>query len=86
MTNVDPMATNDRPPRVNLQLSPYQMELLELWAAWNNRPPATYASQILAARLEANRETIMGLVDHAAERDGVTRDEMIERWLGESER
>lgn len=83
MNGID-MATK-RPPRIIIQLSEQEMQLLELWAKWHGRPAATYASQILAAQIEANTNNIMSLVDHAAEMKGVERSNLITEWLGDDE-
>lgn len=40
--------------RFSITLSPYDFRKLKLWAKVRGRPPAAFAAQIIAARLEAN--------------------------------
>lgn len=82
------METNDtmaRPPRMTVQLSDAEYKLLTLWAKWHGRQPATYASQIIGARLEANRGVIDELVEAAAKLNGISKDEQIAIWLGDDD-
>lgn len=44
--------------RFSITLSPYDFRKLKLWAKLRGRPPAAFAAQIIAARLEANFESI----------------------------
>ena len=83
VTNSADMAT--RHPRLTIQLASHQAKLLTLWARFNGRPATTFASQILASRIEANASGIEESVKIAARMEGVTEDEIIERWLGESD-
>jgi hypothetical protein len=44
--------------RFSITLSPYDFRKLKLWAKLRGRSPAAFAAQIIAARVEANFETI----------------------------
>jgi len=79
----DRLRTNGmgRPPRITVQLSETEYKLLTLWAKWHGRQAATYASQIIGARIEANRSVIGELVAEAAKLNGITVEEQIDAWL-----
>lgn len=69
--------------RVTLQLSEDEFRLLTLWARWHGKPKATYAGQIISARIEANAKTIYELVEMAAKDRGISFDELKSSWLSE---
>lgn len=83
MTNDMDMDMADRPPRLLIQISEPELKLLTLWAKFHGRPVTTYAGQILSAQIEANADTVFGLVATTARLEGITEDEVIERWLGD---
>jgi hypothetical protein len=84
VTNDTQMAVS-RPPRMTIQLPEHQMKLLNLWGRLNGRPATTFASQIVSSQIEANAPSIMEGIKIAARMEGVTEDEIIERWLGDSD-
>ena len=69
--------------RYTVQFAESQDRWLRLWARLNGRPPATFISQVVSARLEANLATILDGVEKTAIVQGVTRDELIASWLEE---
>jgi hypothetical protein len=68
-----------------ITLSDFARRTLYLWAKLHDKPRATYASQIVEARCEANYEMIVRLIEGEARRRGQTGDELIEEWLAEDE-
>lgn len=80
------MADDDQ-VRIRISLSPDEYRMLTLWARWHNRPPATYAAQIVSARLEANVSLIDGvLIPNAAKARGIGEEELIKDWLGKEQK
>lgn len=71
--------------RLAIVLSPEEVRILTLWAKWHGKTKATYAGQILAARLEANMELVGKLVEEAARYRGMSREELEKEWLGEED-
>lgn len=71
--------------RITIQLSEAEMKKLKLWAKWHGKPKATYAGQIISARLEANVETINKLVEDEARTRGVPARELEQQWLTDGE-
>lgn len=69
--------------RLTISLSEDEYELLKLWATWHGKPAATYAGQIIGARLEANRELIENLVENAARNRGKSYEDLRKEWLSE---
>ena len=69
--------------RVTLQLSEDEFRLLTLWSRWHGKPKATYAGQIISARIEANAKLIYELVEMAAKDRGMTSEELKAVWLSE---
>ena len=51
-------------------------ELFRLWAWGKRRSPSALATHTIEARVEANRSEILGIVERAADRRGITADEM----------
>lgn len=69
--------------RVTIQLSEAEMRNLIFWARWHGRPKATYASQIISSRIEANIPAIHGLLEEEAKAQKCTVEELKQRWLNE---
>ena len=69
--------------RLTISLSEDEYQLLKLWATWHGKPSATYAGQILGARLEANRGLIESLVESAAQNRGKEYKDLRKEWLEE---
>jgi hypothetical protein len=69
--------------RVTIQLSEAEMRNLIFWSRWHGKPKATYAGQIISARIEANVPTINGLIEDEAKAQGCTTEELKQRWLTE---
>lgn len=72
-------------PRLNITISPHDLKMLKLWGYVHGKPAGTYASQILAARIEANRDTIMLLLRDVAELEGISVDELKTKILGDDD-
>jgi hypothetical protein len=69
--------------RITIQLSEAEMRNLIFWARWHGKPKATYAGQVISARIEANIPVINGLLEDEAKAQGCTVDELKQRWLSE---
>lgn len=67
--------------RITIQISESEMKVLKLWSKWHGKPKATYASQIISARLEANVDTVDNLVAREARRRGIPSEELESLWL-----
>jgi hypothetical protein len=67
----------DENVRVAITLSSYDYKRLKLWALVHGRSPATYAAQIVSARIEANFDTINKLLEDYARTQGKTLDEIL---------
>lgn len=67
--------------RITIQLSEAEMKKLKLWAKWHGKPKASYAGQIVSARLEANVDTINKLVADEARVRGISTEELEKQWL-----
>lgn len=61
------------------------MRNLIRWSKWHGRPKATYAGQVIAARLEANVPTIETLMKEQAAYEGITVEDLDKRWLAEED-
>ena len=83
-TNIGtPKAMAEQPNRIAITLSPYELRMLKMWAALHGRPPATYAAQIIGARIEGNAELIRREIGEMARMEGVTVEEIEARIIGE---
>lgn len=69
--------------RITIQLSEAEMRNLIFWARWHGKPKATYAGQIISARIEANVPMINGLLEDESIAQGCTVEELKQRWLAE---
>ncbi len=69
--------------QVKITLSDDEYRLLKLWATWHDKAPATYAAQVVAARIETNAKLIAELVENAAKARGMTPEELESLWLNE---
>ncbi len=67
----------DENVRVAITLSAYDYKRLKLWAMIHGRQAATYAAQIVSARIEANFDMINRQLEDYAKSQGKTLDELI---------
>ena len=70
----------DENVRLNITLSNHVYRQLKNWAAYHGKPPTTYAGQIVSARIEANLDTIAKLIESAAEAEGISAEQLEQRW------
>jgi hypothetical protein len=71
--------------RITIQISDAEMKKLKLWARWHGKPKASYAGQIVSARIEANVDTINRLIADEARTRGISAEELEKQWLQESD-
>jgi hypothetical protein len=71
------------PLRITISLSAYEGRKLICWAKIHGKPKATYAAQIIGARIEANLDTIYDQMKDIAEHQGISVQELEQRWLRE---
>lgn len=69
--------------RMTISLSPFEMRKLILWSKAHGKPPATYAGQVIGARIEANVGTIDQMMADIAKYEGISPEELEKRWLDE---
>lgn len=67
--------------RIQITLSAYERRLLKLWAALHGRPLATYAAQIIGARIEANADLIRKEIREMAKSQGIEESTLIAQIL-----
>ena len=72
----------DEPCKVTITLSAFEMRKLWCWAKAHGKPAATYAAQIIGARIEANIGTIDQMMVDIAEFEGISKEQLESRWLG----
>lgn len=58
------------------------MRKLICWAKAHGKPAATYAAQIIGARIEANIDTIDKMMGDIAEFEGINKEQLQKQWLG----
>jgi hypothetical protein len=68
---------------MTISLSAYEVRKLICWAKIHGKPKATYASQIIGARLESNFDTIRQQMEDIAAFEGISVQELEQRWLRE---
>lgn len=56
------------------------------WGKIHGKPKATYASQIIGARLEANVEVIDRGMQDIAQQEGISVTQLEQRWVEEETR
>lgn len=71
------------PLRITIQIPSFIARKLICWSKAHGKPKATFASQIISARVEANVETIDKLMQDIAAYEGVSAKELEIRWLEE---
>lgn len=71
--------------RVNISLSPHDFERLKLWALSHGKTATGYASQIVAARIEANHQIIDQQIKSLAESKGISVEELKQLALSEED-
>lgn len=71
--------------RITITLSSYEARKLICWAKIHGRPKATYASQIIGSRIEANLESICAQMQDIADHEGISIQELERRWLTEED-
>lgn len=69
--------------RMTISLSAFEMRKLICWSKTHGKPPATYAGQIIGARIEANIASIDQMMADIAKHEGISQDELERRWLDE---
>lgn len=62
--------------RFSITLSPYDYRKLKLWAKLRGRSPAAFAAQIIAARIEANFESINQQLEEYARYKNISIEEL----------
>lgn len=70
--------------RLYITLSPYDFNKLREWATIRGKPPATYAGQIISARIESNLEVIEKQKADLCRYEGISVEEFESRLLGSS--
>lgn len=68
-----------------VQLPWYYDRWVRLWAMIKGQPKAVLMSNIVQARVEANKEDIGKALDEIAEANNVARSDLEREWLGEDE-
>jgi hypothetical protein len=71
------------PFRITITLSVYEARKLICWAKIHGKPKATYAAQIIGARIESNLQTIHAQMQDIAKHEGISVEELEQRWLKE---
>jgi hypothetical protein len=67
--------------KFTIQLSEFEMRKLICWAKAHGKPKATYAGQIIGARIESNIGTIGEMMTDIAKHEGVSIEDLEQRWL-----
>lgn len=76
---------SDEKIRTNITLPKYHHDWLKIWAWVKGTGFTTLAANIVAARVEANRDDIIVMLSYRAEQMGITVDDLIARILADSE-
>lgn len=69
--------------RITISLSAFELRKLTCWAKIHGKPKATYAAQIIGARIEANLQTIREQMSDIAAFEGISIEDLERRWLKE---
>lgn len=69
--------------RITITLSDYEMRRLICWAKIHGKPKATYAAQIIGARIESNFDAINAQMSNIAKFENISTEELEQRWLQE---
>lgn len=69
--------------KFTIQLSEFEMRKLICWAKAHGRPKATYAAQIIGARVESNIGVIGEMMADIAKDQNITVAELEKLWLEE---
>jgi len=69
--------------KFTIQLSEFEMRKLICWAKAHGRPKATYAAQIIGARVESNIGVIGEMMSDIANDQNITVAELEKLWLEE---
>ena len=67
--------------RFSVKLPDWYHRKLKLWAALKGTNRATLAANIVQARIEANWEEVSRELDAIAAHEGITREQLEDRWL-----
>lgn len=67
--------------RFSVKLPDWYHRKLKLWAKLKGTNRATLAANIVQARIEANWEDVSKELDAISAHEGITREELEERWL-----
>lgn len=79
------MANRQGTQRVQIQLSGYHDKLSQVWAKSHGRRKTTLLGQALSDVIESKASEIMQSVSRAARLEGVTEEEILDRWLEDEE-
>ncbi|MGI0501393.1 hypothetical protein [Limnospira platensis] len=74
---------SDERIRTNITLPKYHHDWLKLWAWAKGTGFTTLAGNIVAARVEANRDDIIVMLSYRAAQMGITVDDLIAQILSE---
>lgn len=69
--------------KFTIQLSEFEMRKLICWAKAHGKAKATYAAQIVGARVESNIGTIAEMMGDIAKYQGISIEELEQQWLTE---
>ncbi|NEQ64518.1 MAG: hypothetical protein F6K21_03250 [Symploca sp. SIO2D2] len=69
------------PCRITISLSAFEYRKLICWAKAHGKPAATYAGQIIGARIEANISTIDEMMRDIAKFEGIGVEDLEQQWL-----
>ncbi len=69
--------------KFTIQLSEFEMRKLICWSKAHGKAKATYAAQIVGARVESNIAVIDQMMADIAKHEGITIEDLEQRWLTE---
>jgi hypothetical protein len=75
------MYDDDKPQKLTITLSGFEMRKLKCWAEAHGKPTATYGGQIIGARIESNLPIIDQMMTDIARFKGISVDELEKQWL-----
>lgn len=76
------MSTIDKKIRITIQVPEYHYRRAKIWGWVKGQPLTTLASNVFAARVEANEDEIDRMIENRAKDLGKTKDELIDEILG----
>ena len=69
--------------KFTIQLSEFEMRKLICWSKAHGKAKATYAAQIVGARVESNITVIDQMMADIAKHEGISIEELEQGWLVE---